>query len=210
MSLFAFDAEQRRMVRSLLLVAALCTLLLAVVDRFTHARVEAAKLEALQHSLLEVLPAHANDPVAAAFVFGEGKEQRTLYPAQDAAGQLLAVAWKVTAPDGYAGNIEILLGVDPYGAVTAMRIVSHHETPGLADRLTEDAQWLAAFAGKRLDNANWAVKKDGGQFDQFAGATISPRAVVKAVKGGLQWYAAQRELLLARFAPPAPASEVAP
>jgi len=81
-----------------------------------------------------------------------------------------------------------MMGVDPQGAVTAVEIVRHTETPGLGDKIQKNENWRKSFGGKSLTNAKWAVKKDGGDFDQFTGATITPRAVVKVIKEGLDLY----------------------
>jgi electron transport complex protein RnfG len=105
----------------------------------------------------------------------------------------------VVAPDGYSGNIEVMVGVDPEGTVHGLEILSHAETPGLGDKI--EARWFKEqFAGKNLDNADWRVKKDGGAFDQITGATISPRAVVNAVRGGLEFFREHRQQILAQGA----------
>ena len=97
---------------------------------------------------------------------------------------------------GYSGAINMLLGIDANGVLTGVRVTNHKETPGLGD-LIEPAKskWIFGFEGKSLDNTsqkNWHVKKDGGEFDSFTGATITPRGVVKAVKGGLEFFAAHK------------------
>ena len=106
--------------------------------------------------------------------------------------ELAGVAFKVVAPEGYSGNIEIMVGIDPQGTVTGIEILTHAETPGLGSKIAEG--WFKEqFRGKALENADWRVKKDGGEFDQITGATISPRAVVKAVKEGLEFYRQHRQ-----------------
>jgi electron transport complex protein RnfG len=102
-------------------------------------------------------------------------------------GQLSGLAFKVVAPDGYSGNIDVMVGIDPSGTVVGIEILSHNETPGLGDKIAFP-EYKKTFAGKNLDNADWRVKKDGGEFDQITGATISPRAVVGAVRKGLEFY----------------------
>jgi electron transport complex protein RnfG len=93
---------------------------------------------------------------------------------------------EATAPDGYSGVIQLLVGADFNGTVLGTRVTEHHETPGLGDKIElRISDWITRFAGKKIEGANdthWAVKKDGGDFDQFTGATITPRAVVNAVK----------------------------
>ncbi|MBD2812136.1 electron transport complex subunit RsxG [Xenorhabdus sp. Vera] len=97
-----------------------------------------------------------------------------------------AAALESTAPDGYSGAIQLLVGADFSGNVLGVRVTEHHETPGLGDKIdTRISDWIYAFSGKKVmskDDPNWAVKKDGGEFDQFTGATITPRAVVNTVK----------------------------
>ena len=96
---------------------------------------------------------------------------------------------------GYSGNIAIMVGVDPQGEVTGMEILSHAETPGLGDKITQP--WFKdMFKGKSLDNADWRVKKDGGEFDQITGATISPRAVVGAIRRGLEFFREHQDEIL--------------
>lgn len=98
---------------------------------------------------------------------------------------------------GYSGDIQMILGIDKQGEILGVRVISHAETPGLGDKIeiTKDS-WITEFDGLSLANTptkDWAVKKDGGAFDQFSGATITPRAVVKAVHKGLQLYDQQRD-----------------
>src|SRR5690606_33294119 len=93
---------------------------------------------------------------------------------------------EAVAPDGYGGNIALLVGVTVDGTITGVRVVlPHNETPGLGDKIeTRKSGWILGFNGRSLDNTDaqgWAVKKDGGEFDAFTGATITPRAVVGAV-----------------------------
>ncbi|WP_024529927.1 electron transport complex subunit RsxG [Serratia fonticola] len=101
-------------------------------------------------------------------------------------GQLVAAALETTAPDGYSGAIQLLVGADFNGTVLGTRVIEHHETPGLGDKIElRITDWITFLSGKKIDGPDdkrWAVKKDGGMFDQFTGATITPRAVVNAVR----------------------------
>ncbi|BBP00271.1 electron transport complex subunit RsxG [Sulfuriferula nivalis] len=103
----------------------------------------------------------------------------------------VAVVLEATAPDGYSGKIELLIGINTDGKLTGVRVVSHKETPGLGDYIeTAKSKWIYNFNGKsnsQPDDNGWKVKKDGGQFDYMAGATITPRAVIKAVHHALQY-----------------------
>jgi len=96
---------------------------------------------------------------------------------------------------GYGGTIDIMLGVTPNGTITGVRVLSHSETPGLGAKITEDA-FCRQFIFKNLNNMNWALKKDGGEIDQITGATISPRATVKALHRGLLFFADHRDEIL--------------
>jgi electron transport complex protein RnfG len=115
-------------------------------------------------------------------------------------GQAVAAAIETTAPDGYSGKIQLVVGItssQPGAAkVTGVRILEHKETPGLGDKIDlRISNWVLDF-DNQIYNAeiasNWAVKKDGGQFDQFTGATITPRAVVNAVKLSVEYYLANQ------------------
>ena len=106
-------------------------------------------------------------------------------------GQPTAMAIESIAPDGYNGAIKIIVGIQNDGTITGTRVLAHQETPGLGDKIDlRITDWILNFSGKSVtpDNeADWHVRKDGGQFDQFTGATITPRAVVKAVKQTVQF-----------------------
>ncbi|HHO75909.1 MAG TPA: RnfABCDGE type electron transport complex subunit G [Deltaproteobacteria bacterium] len=102
-------------------------------------------------------------------------------------GDINGVAFKTSTEKGYSGLIEVIVGVDVSGQIHAIGILSQKETPGLGSKIDED--WFKdQYKGKTLNNINWAVKKDGGDFEQISGATISPRAVIGAIKEGLTGY----------------------
>lgn len=102
------------------------------------------------------------------------------------AGEPVAAVVETTAPDGYSGAIQILVAADFNGKVYGSRVLEQHETPGLGDKIeVRISDWIKHFANQTVNgagDARWAVKKDGGMFDQFTGATITPRAVVRSVK----------------------------
>lgn len=100
-----------------------------------------------------------------------------------------------TTTQGYAGAIELLVAVDYGGTLLGVRVLSHAETPGIGNAFElPGATWLHDFAGRSLHNTRqWALKKDGGDFDAFTSASITPRAIVKAVQSTLQFYATNRE-----------------
>ena len=121
----------------------------------------------------------------------------------------VAALFVVTARDGYAGPIRILIGVQYDGTVTGIRILKHRETPGLGDKIADTgstSDWVFQFNGLSLGNPElerWELKRDGGQFDQLSGASVTPRAVLKATRETLIYFAAQRDDIFA-----APATEV--
>lgn len=195
------DRDQIRMVLALLLVAVIAAALLAVTDIFTRKPIAAAQKQALHRALVQVLPEHVNDPQADARSIGQGKSAIKLYPARDRAAKLAGIAWEVVAPDGYSGSIRILVGLKPDGRIHAIRVTDHRETPGLGDGIVRNQAWLDSFRQRSLNDTRWAVKKDGGDFDQFTGATITPRAVVKAVHQALKFFAAHRQQILQLFDP---------
>lgn len=106
--------------------------------------------------------------------------------------QPIAAVFTSIAPNGYSGKITLLVAVYQTGKLAGVRVISHKETPGLGDKIDErKSDWITRFSGLSLTNpepSQWAVKKDGGQFDQFTGATITPRAVIQAVKNALHYY----------------------
>ena len=123
------------------------------------------------------------------------KQALTIYRARKAGRPVAAVVTAV-APDGYNGRIKLIVGVDFHGEITGVRVVEHHETPGLGDGIeAERTDWILAFNQRSLNNTmakQWQVKKDGGDFDQLTGATITPRAIVKAVYKSLKYFKLNR------------------
>ncbi|WP_339722987.1 electron transport complex subunit RsxG [uncultured Paraglaciecola sp.] len=115
-------------------------------------------------------------------------------------GQGVAAAIETTAPDGYSGQIHLVVGVtlseSGSAKVTGVRVLEHKETPGLGDKIDlRISNWVIDFDNQIFSAdiaTNWAVKKDGGKFDQFTGATITPRAVVRAVKLSAEYYLANQ------------------
>ena len=118
-----------------------------------------------------------------------------------------ALAWE-TVGQGYAGDIRLLMSIDAGGRILGVRVLSHAETPGLGDKIElQKDDWILDFDGLSLGNPplpRWKVSKDGGDFDAFTGATITPRAVVEAVRNGLEFFRANRQRPLALPEPPAP------
>ncbi|MCX7192649.1 MAG: electron transport complex subunit RsxG [Proteobacteria bacterium] len=180
-------------------VALVTTAALAFANKLTAGDIAAAQARDMQQSLIQVLPGkYDNDLLKDTVVLNGPNGEVTVYRARNA-GRVEAVVFKVTG-NGYAGPIDCMMGIDRNGHITGVRVIKHKETPGLGDKIEPaKSQWIYAFDGKSLGDPpaeKWAVKKDGGVFDQFAGATITPRGVVKAVKGGMDFFEKQRSKLL--------------
>ncbi|MDD2722549.1 MAG: electron transport complex subunit RsxG [Methylovulum sp.] len=186
--------------------ALLASVLLGVTNCSTEGTIQQRLAEDLQNSLAEVVPAelHDNDMLQDTRIipsagYNIAADETTVYIAKKA-GQVTAVCFKFTAPDGYSGAINMIMGVDRDGNVLGVRVLSHKETPGLGDKIeVAKSNWILNFVGRSLDNltpAQWAVKKDGGEFDQFAGATITPRKSVQAIYRGLQLFKAHQAELI--------------
>lgn len=116
-------------------------------------------------------------------------------------GRPIALVLTPVAPDGYNGDIRLLVAINYNARLAGVRVLSHHETPGLGDAIElEKSDWIRGFEGRSLsepdeEKKGWHVRKDGGHFDQFTGATITPRAIVKAVYNTLKYYQAHRDAL---------------
>ncbi len=160
---------------------------------------------ALNLQLAAVLPqGFDNAPASTARVLAQdpllgGKGESVIYTARKG-GAVTGWVLRVVAPNGYSGAIHLLVGVDVHGQITGVRVISHKETPGLGDPIEEEkSDWIHAFQGKSLQDPSgkgWGVKKDGGMFDQFTGATITPRAVVQAVHNALLYVEQHRAELM--------------
>jgi len=187
------------------LIALLGTALLAGVNELTHERiVEQEKLRILRQ-LNEILPTASfnNDLLEDVIeindeVFFRHSAPVKVYRAR-MNDQAVAVLMNLVAPDGYNGDIRLLAGVSANGEILGVRVISHRETPGLGDPIEKQrSDWILGFNHKSLQNPEsdgWAVKRDGGEFDQFTGATISPRAVVRAVHNTLIYFEANAQML---------------
>lgn len=173
---------------------------LAWASSATGDAIAAAEAKDLRDSLSEVLPQGMadNDFLKDTVDLEKGGKTVTIYRARQG-GVVKAALFKV-AERGYAGDIQVLMAVDADGRTLGVRVLKHVETPGLGDKIeVKKDPWVKSFDGKSLGDPapeKWGVKKDSGVFDQFAGATITPRAVVKAVKGGLEFYTEHRQEIL--------------
>lgn len=172
-------------------------LLLAVTDEVTLRDIADRALEDKQNSLSQVLPddIHDNNPVTDTLVLknAEGREV-TIYRARRGE-RVSGVAYEIFGT-GYAGEIRLMMGIDAEGKLLGVRVLAHKETPGLGDKIeAKKSPWIERFTGLSMSNPpfeRWKVKKDGGDFDQFAGATITPRGVLAAIRRGLEFFAEHR------------------
>lgn len=181
------------------------TSLLAITNQNTKQRIADNERAALLRSLHILISPdkHDNDifhdiiKVKHPRLLGSRKPV-TVYRARMNNAPVAAVLTPV-APDGYNGKIKLLVAIYRDGTLGGVRVLSHKETPGLGDYIDEDkSDWITGFANRSLSNPKtkgWQVKRDGGIFDQFTGATITPRAVVTAVYNTLQYFAKHRDLL---------------
>ena len=186
---------------SLGIIALIASAALALAYSATKDHIAAAEQHDMQMSLAQVLPAGFadNDLLADVRELTNAKGKPVKVHIAKQAGVGVGAVFQV-AERGYAGDIVVLMAVDADGKVLGARVLKHIETPGLGDKIEVARHpWIKSFDGKSLADPapeKWGVKKDGGIFDQFAGATITPRAVVKAVKGGLEFFAAHRAEIL--------------
>jgi Na+-translocating ferredoxin:NAD+ oxidoreductase subunit G len=187
------------------ILAAFCLgfgLLLALTEFFTRDAVAARAMEDRQNSLGQVIPTsiHDNNPVVDAIHMkdAEGHDLTVYRALKD--GRVTGVAYEIYGT-GYAGQIKLMLGVGANGQALGVRVLSHKETPGLGDKIeVKKGDWILQFTGLSLGDPpveKWKVKKDGGRFDQFTGATITPRGVVGAIRRGLEFFEANKAQLLA-------------
>ena len=167
----------------------------------TAARIEENQRQTLLHSLQNLIPAdhYDNDLLADAVQISlseRGLKPVTVYRARKS-GKPFAAVFSTVAPDGYSGEIRLLVAVKADGSLAGVRVLEHKETPGLGDLIDESkSRWILGFDGLSLGNPpekQRKVKRDGGSFDQFTGATVTPRAVVEAVKNILSFFKANQE-----------------
>ncbi|MEJ2059238.1 MAG: electron transport complex subunit RsxG [Gammaproteobacteria bacterium] len=178
--------------------------MVAWIESVTEARILENERAVLLASLNEIVPPgrYDNNPIldtvkVTSPELGAGKHKPVTVFIARKNGQPVAAIFNVIAPNGYGGPIKLLVGINADGTIAGVRVVSENETPGLGDAIkTSVSDWIYGFTGKSLNNPGakgWAVQKDGGIFDQFTGATITPRAVVGAVHKTLLYFAAHRD-----------------
>ena len=200
---------------TLAVIAAICTALVALTFALTRDRIVANEKAWLERNL---------QPALAGLFFDSGiTEAKLIIPApHDLPGTDDAIIYRVyaedapvaalfvvSARDGYSGPIRLLVGIDVEGTVTAIQVLEHRETPGLGDRVEAGkSDWVKQFAGRSLINPTpdgWEIKRDGGEFDQLTGASVTPRAIVNAVRETLLYFAANEASVFAADDPAAQA-----
>ncbi|MEZ8573724.1 electron transport complex subunit RsxG [Vibrio splendidus] len=191
----------------LAIFACASTGLVAVTHYLTKDQIKQQEQAQLLSVLNQVIPhdLHDNELFSACtLVQAEELGTEQAMPAYIATlnGEPSAIAIEAIAPDGYNGAIKVIVGMKIDGTILGTRVLSHRETPGLGDKIDlRVSDWILSFAGKQLTESNldrWKVRKDGGDFDQFTGATITPRAVVKSVKQAVQYVNQNNQALLAQ------------
>ena len=190
----------------LALFAAITSLAIGWTYLGTQAQIELAVRRAEARQLMEIFPAdtHDNELVDDTFVLDAGtpllglRQNRQGYRVRQGE-RVIGVILPATARDGYSGDIRALVGVRSDGSIAGVRVVAHKETPGLGDKVDlRKSRWILGFNDRSLKNPaiiDWTVSKDGGAFDQFTGATVTPRAVVVATRRALEYAEAHNAFL---------------
>ncbi len=170
--------------------AIVATFLVVVTAKLTAEPIQQQREQELLRVLNQLIPAqqHDNDLYQSCLWVTNpqlGSEPKRVYRAF-LGQQPTAMALEVTAPNGYSGAIELLVAMKVDGSIAGVRTLQHQETPGLGDKIEiRKSNWITSFDGQTVrnqDDNRWAVQREGGAFDQFTGATITPRAVIQAVK----------------------------
>lgn len=201
-----------RLCISIATVTLVCVVLLTLAWRAASPGIAAQQLNAERNALDAVLPtvAHDNDLLAARFALDPARHDfaqiELLGLNTSATGYRASLQGQPSGiiipamTRGFSDDITLLIGIDTDGAITGVRITQHHETRGLGDGIDEEVSpWILGFDNRSLENTPqvlWRVKKDGGDFDQFVGATITPRAVVTAIHNALLFFESNRDTLL--------------
>lgn len=189
----------------LALFAIACTITVGLVNELTQDKIAEQKQKALLKTLHAIIePSRHDNNIAndcskvSSPALGSNKIHTAYFAKKN--DKVVAIAITSTAPDGYNGNIDLITGINIDGSISGVRVLEHKETPGLGDKVElRKSAWIHSFNDKRISPDNerrWAVIKDNGMFDQFTGATITPRAVVKAVKSTLLYFVENQNKLI--------------
>lgn len=189
------------------LFAIVATTLVALTEENTREQIKENQRQALLDGINALIPhdeydnAILQDTLTLPATEALGTEEPTSVYRARQNGEPVAAVLTVIAPDGYSGTIRMLVGIYHSGKLAGVRVIDHKETPGLGDKIdVKKDDWILQFEGLSLGKppaSKWKVKKDGGEFDQFTGATITPRAVVAAVRQSLEYFRKHRDELFA-------------
>ena len=193
---------------NLMFFAVIGTALLALIYNLTHEPIARSEEKEKLNLVRQIVPtaAYDNDIIKDTAQLAPdkllGNDEATVVYRGRLNNQPSIAVLQVIAPDGYSGKIQFIIAIYRDGKIGGVRVVSHKETPGLGDYIEiGKSKWITGFNDASLENpkhSDWQVKKDGGTFDYMAGATITPRAMVKAVHKALQYFAQHREELFAK------------
>lgn len=182
-----------------------CTLVVGLVNELTKEKIKAQEQLQLQKTLHSIISPErynngiTNDCIEMTSTYLGTSDTQKGYIAR-LNNNVQAVAITAIAPDGYNGNIELIIAVNMDESVSGVRVLKHQETPGLGDKIElRKSDWITTFSDKKLlsqNDSRWAVAKENGMFDQFTGATITPRAVIKAVKNAVHYFNSNKANLL--------------
>jgi len=184
-----------RLVVVLTLVCIVAAVALAKVYDFTKGPIAEQRRLARLKAVEAVLPEHENHPDQDIIEVDLRSGEKKMVYLGYSENKLNGLAFEIRNKEGYGGEIVAMLGMDPDGAIYGVEIVRHGETPGLGAKIT-NPEFRAQFKGKSLANTNFMLKKDGGDLDQVTGATISPRAIVKGIKEGLEFFKGHQNEIL--------------
>lgn len=180
-----------RLVVVLTLICVAAAISLAKVYDYTKEPIAQQRRLAKLKAIEAVLPEHDNQPDQDTQEFDVGGDRTRIVYLGLAGGKVIGLAFEIKSLEGYGGEIVAMLGIDPNGAISGVEIVKLAETPGLGAKIA-NPDFRSQFLGKSLRNTRFMLKKDGGDIDQVTGATISPRAIVNALKEGLEFFDAHR------------------
>ena len=196
-------SSQRTLIHGVIL-GAFCLgfgMLLVMTNGFTKDDIALRAIDDRQNSLAQVIPEgiHDNNLATDTLTLKNDQGNEVVLYLATKEGKVTGVAFE-TSGSGYSGAIKVMLGLGPEGKILGARVLAHKETPGLGDKIeVKKGDWILRFTGLSIGNPpleKWKVKKDGGQFDQFAGATITPRAVVRAITEGMQFFDANKTKIM--------------
>ncbi len=205
----AFRLPIQKNSQILAIFAIVCTAIVGLVNELTKDKIKAQEQRQLLNTLHSIIePSRYDNDITQdcvtinANLLGGSKNAKSIQTAYIARknNKPVAVALTSTAPDGYNGKIELIIALNIDNSISGVRVLKHQETPGLGDKVElRRSNWITSFSGKKLlseKDSRWAVVKDGGMFDQFTGATITPRAVVNAVKKATLYFKNNKDSLL--------------